>query len=41
MLGCATTLPKASWLSTLEHLPHNSELFHSHSSCCCKKEPQT
>jgi len=28
-LGCARTLSEASWLSTLEHLPHSSEAWRS------------
>ena len=31
------TLSEASWLSILEHLPHSSEVLHSHSNCCCRK----
>jgi len=34
-LSCARTLSEASWLSILEHQPHSSEVFNSHSSCCC------
>ena len=33
----ARTLSEASWISILEHLPHNSEVFHSHSSYCCQQ----
>ena len=33
-IGCAS---EASWLSILEHLPHSSEVFSSHSRCCCQQ----
>jgi len=36
-LGYSRTLPEASWLSNLEHLPYSSEVFYSHYSCCCQQ----
>ena len=36
-LGYARTLSEVSWISILEHLPHGSEVFYSHSSNCWQK----
>jgi len=37
MLDCARTLSEASSLNILEHLPHSSDVFHSHSSSYCQQ----
>jgi len=38
--GCVRTLLEASWFSILEHLPHSSKVFHSHSAVDVSKESQ-
>jgi len=41
--GCARTLSDASWVSTIEHLPHSSEVWRSIHipAVAISKEPHT